>query len=156
MMRAVLAVALAVVVAAGTGACAHRSASGVGTQSGSSAPPRTGDKTTPQPVDDAKGYVEGAISGDNRISCDKVDAEVKVVAKEGKARWTASAKRSPTFADKLLAEGITVSPASGVLESGQSTVLHVRGSFDKRNQFFSVFLVSRSGGSAKGVEFKCR
>jgi hypothetical protein len=118
---------------------------------GNTAAPRTSEA---KPA--AKGVADVSINGSDRISCDSVNTEVKLVAKEGTARWSASAKRSPNFADKLAAQGVQVSPGSGELDEGDSAVIRVRGSFDKTNKYFYVVVVSRDGSTSHSVEFKCR
>jgi hypothetical protein len=161
MTSRVLAAAMAAVfVATSVGACAgpqaaprtERPVPETGNTGNTGTPkPRT---TQPKPA--AKGVADVSINGSDRISCDSVDTEVELVAKDGTARWSASAKRSPNFADKLAAQGVQVSPASGELDEGDSTVIRVRGSFDKTNKYFYVVVVSRDGSTSHSVEFKCR
>lgn len=144
--------AVMVALLAATTACAGQPQTGKpAPQTGKSDKPKTGEA---KPA--AKGVADVSINGSDRISCDSVDAEVELVAKEGTARWSASAKRSPNFADKLAAQGVQVSPASGELNEGGSTGIRVRGSFDKANKYFYVVVVSRDGSTSHSVEFKCR
>lgn len=125
-------------------------------------PPQIGkpaNSATPKPSQAkpaAKGDADVSINGSDRISCDSVDAEVKLVARGGTARWSARAMRTPHFADNLAAQGVQVSPASGELAEGDSAVIRVRGSFDKTNKYFNVVVVSRDGSTSHSVEFKCR
>jgi hypothetical protein len=148
-----LAVALAVVV----GACGQPQAGPGSSPTPGSTTQRTTttDKTT---TEETTGSVDASIvNGNEQISCNAIDTEVKVVATGGKAHWTASAKRSSEFADKLLAQGVQLTPTEGVLEQGQSAVIRVRGSFDQQKYFY-VFLVTptRTGSAGRGVQFKCR
>jgi type IV pilus biogenesis protein CpaD/CtpE len=148
--------AVTVALLAATAACASEQPVAIpdvrpGTQTGKPTAPKT---SAAKPA--AKGVADVSINGSDRISCDSVDAEVELVAKEGTARWSASAKRSPNFADKLAAQGVQVSPASGELEEGDSAAIRVRGSFDKANKYFYVVVVSRDGSTSHAVEFKCR
>jgi hypothetical protein len=156
--RVLAAVMAAVFVATSAGACANPQAAPRTErpvpETGNTGTPKP--KTTTQPKPAANGVADVSINGSDRISCDSVDAEVELVAKDGTARWSASAKRSPNFADKLAAQGVQVSPASGELDEGDSTVIRVRGSFDKTNKYFYVVVVSRDGSTSHSVEFKCR
>jgi hypothetical protein len=155
--RVMAAVMVAVFFA--TGACAvfsqtDRSAPPAGKPAPPTGQPAPSATNEPKPA--AKGVADVSINGSDRISCDSVNAEVELVAKEGTARWSASAKRSPNFADKLAAQGVQVSPASGELKEGESTAIRVRGSFDKTNKYFYVVVGSRDGSTSHSVEFKCR
>jgi hypothetical protein len=105
---------------------------------------------------DAKGDADVAIAGSDHVNCDTISADVQVTARDGKAAWTASAKRSPDFADRLLAQGVSVSPASGTTDEGRSSTVHVRGSFDRTNKYFYVTVVSRENTTSHSVEFTCR
>jgi hypothetical protein len=151
--RVGLAVALAVVM----GACGQPQTGSP--KPGSTTQRTTSDKTTTdKPTEEATGSVDASIvNGNEQISCNAIDTQVKVVATGGKAHWTASAKRSSEFADKLLAQGVQLTPAEGVLEQGQSAVIRVRGSFDQQKYFY-VFLATptRTGSGGRGVQFKCR
>jgi hypothetical protein len=144
----------------GTSGGSGSSGSGSGGSSGSGGTGNGGSgggaKTSEKQVSDDKGDVTPAISGSEQISCDSINSEVKLTVAGGTGHWTAAAKRSPNFADTQSAQGVTVSPSSGELASGKSASLKVRGSFDKSNKYFYVVVVSRSGSTARGVEFKCR
>jgi hypothetical protein len=156
--RVMAAVMAAVFVA--TGACASRPQAAPPAEKPADKPVpqpgKPGKTPTEQPKPAANGVVDVSINGSERISCDSIGAEVELVAKDGTARWSASAKRSPNFADKLAAQGVQVSPASGELAEGDTAVIKVRGEFDKSNKYFYVVVVSRDGSTSHSVEFKCR
>ncbi|MFC7614384.1 hypothetical protein ACFQV2_13500 [Actinokineospora soli] len=115
--------------------------------------------TTVDPPDDADGVADVTFRGTRgreSVSCDPLDTEFAVVARGGKARWTASAKRGAGLVENLDAQGVRVEPASGVLEDGQSTTVRVTGAYDKRNEYFYVVVVSRAGSTGHAIEFTCR
>lgn len=162
-MRRVLVGVVALALAIGASAC-QKPTAGSSAGGASSAPPRTTDSgprsSAVNPPDDAKGEADVTFRGTRgreSVSCDSLDAEFAVVARDGKARWSARPKRDAGLVNNLDAQGVRIEPASGVLAEGQSTTVRVRGSFDKRIQpYFYVLVVSRDGSTGHAIEFKCR
>ncbi|MEV8440344.1 hypothetical protein AB0425_23440 [Actinosynnema sp. NPDC051121] len=170
-MKAIVAV-LAVVAMASTG-CEHpmnSENSGADTRERTVPSPESTSKTVPpssstrQPT----GTVTATRAGGQAtevVNCDAISSDVTVRANGGgRAQWTAEAKRGAGFADSR-ATGVTVSPSSGELDEGQSTVVHVGGTLDPNNsannksgKYFSVLVSNPNSGGRGGVslEFRCR
>jgi hypothetical protein len=107
---------------------------------------------------ESKGQAEGVIVGSDRVSCDSIDAEIKVTAQGGRTHWSVVPRKSEIFSDATVAQGVTVSPSSGDLDQGKSATVKVRGSYDKANKSFHVYVVypTSIGSGSRGLEFKCR
>jgi hypothetical protein len=161
-----LTLVLALVVGTGASACFFNSSTpsgggggggtGGGGGSSTSAKATSTAKTTTKPPTD--GSVTAVRTEGNRpISCDSINSEVKVTA-QGRSQWTAVSKRTYVQSDTVTAKGVTVSPASGELESGQSATIRVQGSFEGATKVFYVFVIApnHSGNGGTVLEYQCR
>jgi hypothetical protein len=162
---------LALVVATGTSACFFNDrgssstpqggggASGGGGNGGGGGT-TTSSKTTATTSTTSR--TDGSVTavrteGTGPISCGSIDSEIKVTA-QGRSQWTAVAKRTYVQSDPVLAKGVTVSPASGELESGRSATVRVQGSYEGATKVFYVFVTApnRSGSGGTVLEYQCR
>ncbi|MEV4319083.1 hypothetical protein [Actinocrispum sp. NPDC049592] len=122
--------------------------------------PTTGGGGTPKPATTSQrpdGSVTARIKGSDRISCGSINSEITVTA-QGRSQWTAEAKRTHVQADRGIANGVTLSPSSGELDSGESATIRVQGSYDGVSKVFYVFVMTpnRSGSGGSVLEFTCR
>ncbi|MFF7022722.1 hypothetical protein ACFY97_17185 [Streptomyces klenkii] len=102
------------------------------------------------------------------VSCGDIHVDITLQAHYGRARWKAVAvdfeprgteNDNPISPDTSanIARGVRLEPSSGVLESGQTQVLHIRGAYDPSfRPDFWVAIDSRSGRARESGGFVCR
>lgn len=98
-------------------------------------------------------------SGTDRVACSSIASEVKITAYSGRIVWTARAvDRQPTgwpIGGNSLS-GVTLEPATGVLEEGGSTVMRIGGSIDGGSAFWlAVSAPNTSGHGYQTIQFNC-
>lgn len=166
MTRKVLLVATLVAVL-GTSACSlfvsnnGGGGGGSGSRPGPVTDPFVPGSTSPKPSNpkaegDTKGYADVAVNFSDKLDCAHLHGQVRVTGKEGRAAWTAKAKRTDSFADQTPADGVTIWPTSGTVDQGLSSTIQVEGTFDKAKKFFYVMVVSRGGSTGYSVKFTCQ
>ena len=99
-------------------------------------------------------------NGSDRVSCGSISTEVKVTASGAPVTWLAQARdRHPGSRrpyEGTVLSGVSVDPSAGTLDSGQSVVLRVRGSFDGGTELYVVVEANDSPSSLQAVSLKCR
>jgi hypothetical protein len=100
-------------------------------------------------------------TGTAQVSCDAINSELAITANDGRIRWTAYAGSASSTGYPFVADtvsSVVFDPPSGVVDPGQSQVLHISGSFSGSsgdNFYVSVAAPNASGGSAGTIEFTC-
>lgn len=120
-------------------------------------------KSTPSPqAPKSTGTVQVTFrgtSGTDTVRCSAVNSELAVSANGGPIAWSAKAYDRPST--KVPHDGtpiakVTFDPPSGTLESGESAVVRIRGSFSGSQFYVEVSAPNNSGFSAVTVPFTCR
>jgi hypothetical protein len=175
MLTRSVAVVGALVVVLGVGACGNKSGGSANPGDPGGAKPGDGTSQVPKTTgpgstggstgspNDSDGTVEVTFrgtSGSDRVSCSSIASEFKVSANGGRVRWTTQlADHDPDGpVPSRTPEGVSVSPGSGTLDQGQSTVVRVRGNFDGRDRKFWVKVAApnRTGSGGVTLQFNCR
>ncbi|MGY2006318.1 hypothetical protein ACW9HC_04985 [Nocardia gipuzkoensis] len=116
------------------------------------------------------GSPEGIVSvsfrgttGRDRVSCDNIVTEFKVSPSSGTIEWDATARDIDiSFAAqdlrRAVLSGVVITPSSGILGPGESTVVKVSGSVAKPAKRFWVWVVApnSTGRGGVGVAFTCQ
>ena len=103
-------------------------------------------------------------SGDDHVACGAIQTEfaVSMANDDGRVRWTSQIReidpRQYPFDGNEL-RGITLEPATGLLELGQRQLVRVRGTFDggPGSRFYVVVSALNATGTGwVSAEFTCR
>jgi hypothetical protein len=148
------------------GACS-KSANGGGEPAGqvtsASTPVDTGD--SPAAQNDSVGTVFTTFrgtKGTDHVSCNAIDTELLISPNGGRIRWTATASDSSTDSYPFVGAplpSVVLDPASGVLDPGQSQLLHISGAFDGgpgATFYVAVTAPNSSGYSNNTLQLFCQ
>ncbi|HEV2256649.1 MAG TPA: hypothetical protein VGS06_26210 [Streptosporangiaceae bacterium] len=129
--------------------------------SGNNPPPIAGPATVVStPPGNSVGTVYATQQGTNgtqNVSCDAIDTELLISPEGGQIRWTAggygtTSDSFPFVADPL--PSVVVDPSSGVLDPGQSQILHISGTFDGAPGD-SFYVEVNAGNSGSTLQLSC-
>jgi len=141
-------------------ACTHRPASG-STLPGPVRTPVVIANAAAAPGSDSIGTVHATLrgtTGRDHVACTAIDTELLISANEGRIRWTATASDSTLGSYPFIGPalpGVFLDPPSGVLEPGQSQVLHVSGRHTGATFYIAVTAPNASGYSANTIALYC-
>jgi hypothetical protein len=141
-------------------ACTHKAVSGSALP-GPVRTPVVSANAAAAPDNDSIGTVNATLRGSigrDHVACTAIDTELLISANEGRIRWTAIASDrtvgSYPFVGAAL-PGVVLDPPSGVLEPGQSQVLHVSGRHTGSTFYIAVIAPNASGYSESTIPLYC-